>query len=107
MTIESLYEAVEDQNLVQASTIFEEEMKDRIKSIVESRRAVIGASVLVEGEEPEEDEDEEDEDVLEEESGELDVEECEELPEELLDVAGETAFSAANNTGRLATNACC
>lgn len=72
MTIESLYEAVEDQDLVQASAIFEEEMKDRVKSIVESRRAVIGASVLVEGEEPEdededdiddeEDEDEDDED---------------------------------------------
>lgn len=59
MTIESLYEAVEDQNLVRASSIFEKEMKDRVKSIVESRRAVIGASVLVEGEKPE-DEDEDD-----------------------------------------------
>lgn len=63
MTVESLYEAVEDQNLVQATAIFEEEMKDRVKAIVEARRAVIGASVLVEGEEPEEDENEdEDED---------------------------------------------
>lgn len=63
MTVESLYEAVEDQNLVEATAIFEEEMKDRVKAIAETRRAVIGASVLVEGEEPEEDEDEdEDED---------------------------------------------
>lgn len=75
MTIESLYEAVEDQDLVQASAIFEEEMKDRVKSIVESRRAVIGASVLVEGEEPE-DEDEED-DIDEEDEDEDDEDEDE------------------------------
>ena len=83
MTIESLYEAVEDQDLVQASAIFEEEMKDRIKSIVESRRAVIGASVLVEGEEPEdedeepEDEDEDDEDEDDEDEDEDDEDEDE------------------------------
>ena len=66
MTVESLYEAVEDQNLVKATAIFEEEMKDRVKAIVESRRAVIGSSVLVEGEEPEEDEDDDEEDEDEE-----------------------------------------
>lgn len=66
MTVESLYEAVEDQNLVQATAIFEEEMKGRVKAIVESRLAVIGASVLVEGEEPEEDEDDDEEDEDEE-----------------------------------------
>lgn len=66
MTIESLYEAVEDQNLVQASSIFEKEMKDRVKNIIESRRAVIGASVLVDDEE-DIDDDEEDEDEDEDE----------------------------------------
>lgn len=63
MSIEALYEAVEEQNLVRASAIFEEEMKDRVKAIIEARRGAIGLSVLVEGEEFDEDEElDEDED---------------------------------------------
>ncbi|QEG10842.1 putative prohead core protein [Klebsiella phage KMI11] len=60
--MENYISAIESRDLVAAKKAFGAIMAERTSGLIEERKKIIAASVMIEGEEPDEDEDEDDED---------------------------------------------
>ncbi|CAD5242961.1 prohead core protein [Klebsiella phage vB_KpM-Wobble] len=70
--MENYISAIESRDLVAAKKAFGAIMAERTSGLIEERKKIIAASVMIEGEEPVEDEDDEDEDKSEKDDDEED-----------------------------------